>query len=156
MSICAGQSAATSAGIFLRQLPEFDPDPALWERIQARGRQQRQWRRIRFGVVTGALASLLLVLALVYPVAPWQPTAAPDLAVRQATSQQLQEQLAAVSGAADDFRALSDLRLIDARLQAAYDRNATDDEIAALWILRNDVLRALGMDAGTSRAVTRI
>ncbi len=156
MSICTGQSAATSAGVFFRQLPEFDPDPALWGRIQTRSRRQRRWRRIRLGALTGALASLLLVLALVHPVAPWQPTAVPDLALRQATSQQLQEQLAGVSGAADDFRALSDLRLIDARLQAAYDRNATDDEIAALWILRNDVLRALGMDAGTSRSVTRI
>lgn len=156
MSIYTGQSAATSAGVFFRQLPEFDPDPALWGRIQTRGRRQRRWRRIRLGALTGTLASLLLVLALVHPVAPWQSTAAPDLASRQATSRQLQERLAAVSGAADDFRALSDLRLIDARLQAAYDRNATDDELAALWILRNDALRTLGMDAGTSRSVTRI
>ncbi|MFA7321351.1 MAG: hypothetical protein WC000_07790 [Dokdonella sp.] len=98
----------------------------------------------------------MLALALVYPLAPWQRTAAPELAVRQATSQQLQEKLAAVSGAQDDFRALSELRLIDARLQAAYDRNATDDELAVLWILRNGALRALGADADANLSVTRI
>ena len=156
MSISTGRSAATSAGVFFRQLPEFDPDPALWGRIQTRGRRQRRWRRIRLGAFTGALASLVLVLAFVYPLASWQPTSAPELAVRQGTSQQLQEKLAAVSGAQDDFRALSELRLIDARLQAAYDRNATDDELAALWSLRKGALRALGADTGANLSVTRI
>lgn len=156
MNTFTERSAVASGEVFFQQLPVFDPDPALWVRIQALDQRHRQRRRIRFAALAGGLATLLAALALVVPGGPWHPAESADLALRQATSQQLQEQLASVASARADVSALSDLRVIDAALQAAYDRNATDDELDALWIMRNGALRALGADAGPSRSVTRI
>ena len=93
MNTSTERSAVASGEVFFQQLPVFDPDPALWVRIQALDQRHRQRRRIRFAALAGGLATLLAALALVVPGGPWHPAESADLALRQATSQQLQEQM---------------------------------------------------------------
>ncbi len=157
MSTSGQQSAAESRQLFFGQLPVFDPNPALWVRIQTlERRQQRRRRRLRFGILGGAGALALALIALALPGGSWRSGAADELAARQATSRQLQERLVSRSSGQGDFSAGSALRVIDAELQEAYDRNAADDELKALWALRNEILRALVADGRSIQSVTRI
>lgn len=157
MSTSAEQHAAVSAQVFFAQLPEFEPDPTLWNRIEALDRRHRRNRRqIRFSVLAGASAAILAMVALVSPGGPWRSQDTDELATSQVTSQQFQDRLESRSSSKGDVRVGSDMRVIDAELQAAYDRNATDEELEALWTLRNEVLRALAADAHPMQSLTRI
>ncbi len=156
MSASGERSAATSRRVFFEQLPAFDPDPALWGRIEAMDRRHRRRRRIRFGMLVGASAVALVLIALTLPGRSWRSLAVDELAARQSTSRQLQDRLISLSNDRSDFHISPDLRVIDAELQAAYDRNAADDELEALWALRNEVLRALTADAQSIQSLTRI
>lgn len=104
----------------LSALPDPEPPPPLFGRIMAsrtRRRRQRRWAAVAAAVVGAALLWPLLHV----PLAP-QPAL------------QLAEQ--APQGA--DLS----LRLIDRRLQTAYDRGADAAEIAALWEARARLLQA--------------
>ena len=145
----AERSSSNTGQVFFGLLPEG--------RIRLLDlRHVRRRRYIRLGMLGGACAALLLLVGLGLPGSSWQAGVAVELASSQLTSRQLQERLASLPGRHDDFRASSDLRVIDAELQAAYDRNATDVELKALWKLRNEVLRSLAADGHPVQSLTRI
>lgn len=96
----------------LAALPDPSPPEALLGRILAsrvRRRRRRQW---------SAAVALLLGAALLWPLLP--PVAPGD------------PPAVAVDAAPDDLR----LRLLDRRLQAAYDGGASAEQIEALWLAR--------------------
>lgn len=139
----------------LFQLPEFEPDPALWTRIESAHRRRSAVRRNRrIGWLAGGLAAACAVIALL-PIAHDQP--GDSVAVWQQRSQELEREWQSQSRAQLDPRARAQLRLIDLDLQSAYDRGADELELVPLWKLRNALLRELVDGSGeTTRLVTRI
>lgn len=115
----------------LSRLPEPSPDPALWSRVNAARQGQFQRRRVGLAMVTVASAGLGVFATL----DPLPRTVAPKVAS------------SAVEAPASDI-AESAIARIDRDLQLAYARNADDAEIAALWTLRQGVLKT-----GTSRPI---
>lgn len=154
------QTRDLRGGFDPRRLPEFAPDPRLWARVLAMHQHQRRVRRWRRG---GGLAAAALVagFALWLAVPRPQPMLPSALAV-QHESQLLErewQRLALQHHAAASE--LARVRVIDATLQAAYDRDASADELAPLWQRRNQVLRGLiaqvqGTADGGLSGVTRI
>lgn len=138
------------------QLPEFEPDPALWSRIQsARSQLLRRRQRKRWLAVSLAAAALLCV-AIVSRV-QLGLSQSEDVAFWQEHSQSLEQEWLAMSRSTPDPRARTELRLIDLELQTAYDRGATEGELIPLWKLRNEALRELIDSNGSrQRSVTRI
>jgi len=140
-----------------QQLPEFEPDPALWSRIQSsrsrllvRRRQRNRW------VAASLAAAALLCVAVVSSVQLGLPLSE-GVAVWQGRSQALEQEWLAMSRSTPDPRARTELRLIDLELQTAYDRGATADELIPLWKLRSEALRELiDNDGSRMRSVTRI
>lgn len=123
----------------LRQLPVFEPDPALWSRIAAahvRRRRVRQWS-------FAAAATVLLGITAALLVRP-APPAGPSWADAQRESQALEAQWRQLAdGGRPVAVGLTRLRSIDTALQAAYDRGAEATELEPLWKQRNDALRGL-------------
>ncbi|NCT66641.1 MAG: hypothetical protein GXC76_03245 [Rhodanobacteraceae bacterium] len=138
------------------RLPEFAPDRGLWPRVLAAHQRQVRWRRWQRGAGLAA-ASVVAGLAL------WtvQPPPQPGSLAFQRESQVLEREwqnLAAQRRA--PAAELARVRVIDASLQAAYDRAASVDELAPLWQRRNEVLRGMiaqlqAPEAGVA-GVTRI
>lgn len=111
----------------LQSLPE-PPEPGLWPRVlAARRRQRRRRRRVVAGAASFGVAALLAV-------ALWPGVQAPPAvdtpAIVQATPD-VDEQL----------------RALDRALQTAYDRGASDDELAPLWEVRQAL--AAQLDGGS-------
>lgn len=110
----------------LQSLPE-PPEPGLWPRVLAARRRQRRQRRVVAGVASFGVAALLAV-------ALWPGVQAPPAvdtpAIVQATPD-VDEQL----------------RALDRALQTAYDRGASDDELAPLWEVRQAL--AAQLDGGS-------
>ena len=76
----------------------------------------------------------------------------------QRESQKLEREWQALAPAPAGIRpsaSIARLQVIDAALQAAYDRGARADELAPLWKQRNEALRGLILTAQTE-TVTRI
>lgn len=141
----------------LRQLPESDPDPALWSRIQSvhsqllrRRRQRRQW-------IAGGLSVAALVCVVALSRSQFGLPHSGDVSVWQSHSRTLEGEWLAKSRLAPDPRLRAELRLIDLELQSAYDRGAAANELIPLWKLRNEALRELIENDGNGmRSVTRI
>lgn len=141
------------------QLPVFAPSPALWPRIVAARRRAQRWRLA--GLAAAAAFGAALVLALPRPTVSDSP-----LAAGQRESQTLESEWRSLSAARDAAtRGTTRLRMIDATLQSAYDREAPAAELTELWQLRNAALRQLilglrdqGADAfeGTDASPMRI
>ena len=136
------ESRAQVGQLDLHRLPVFTPDPALWPRLlagQLRRRRAQRFQRGLSGVAALVFACAAIVL-LPHPQAPLQQ----EIAAGQRESQALESQWhqLANSGSANPMN-LTRVRMIDADLQAAYDRGATAQDIAPLWRQRNDVLRGL-------------
>lgn len=146
------------------QLPEHAPDAGLRARVlTARSRQlrARRWRR----GLAAAVAAAIIATVIGWPQSAMNPRPADaqaELASGQRESQALQAQwqrLAAERPAGDT--ALTRVRIIDANLQAAYDRGDGTRELAPLWQRRNEALRGLiarlrDAQATAPAAVTRI
>lgn len=154
------EAARESAGLaaLLGRLPEHEPDPALWARIQAvRAGQRRRRRRQRgawFGLGLAAAAMLSVVVFSRYPVSDGQ---AGELASSREHSRSLEAQWRAMAGSPADPRSRAELRLIDAELQSAYDRGAAEEELVPLWKLRIAALQDLiRNDSDRMQAITRI
>ena len=154
-------------GTQLGALPDFAPDPGLRSRVMAARQRQlrvRRWQRSGGAAAVAAAGAALAVLAFWRPAAP--PAAADlvqaEVASSQRESRALETQWQQLArGDAAGNPALMRLRLIDASLQAAYDRGAGTHELAPLWQQRNRALRGLitrlhGAEAGDGSAVTRI
>lgn len=112
----------------LAALPQVAPPPSLGERI---GRAHRsRLRRLRTGAVATAMAvaCITIVPALQREPAPTTPDVASTPAI--------------------DREKLADVRALDRALQTAYERNASDDEIAPLWAARASLLGRPASPAG--------
>lgn len=129
----------------LGRLPEFAADPALWSRIVSA--RQRQVGRRRMLSVGGSLAAAAVFALAVFVLPRPDPIAADTaggLAAWLQQSQQLEQEWARLEPARDPAPgARSPLRRIDAALQAAYDRGASDEELVPLWEARSQTLRAM-------------
>lgn len=148
-------------------LPEFTADAGLQARVLAarqRRLRARNWRRGGAAAVAAALVAAVIGWAqLATPPAPRDAPVQTDIASGQRESQALEaqwQQLAA--GRAAGNAALTRVRIIDANLQAAYDRGGGTRELAPLWQRRNQALRGLiarlrdAEAAAPPAAVTRI
>ncbi len=103
----------------LERAPSLTPPDTLWPRLREGQRKAVRRRRVIAGATASACALLLVALA------PWpsllSPTPLPP-AVN-------------VASGGDDAR--EQIATLDRALQAAYDRGASDTEIAPLWEVRN-------------------
>lgn len=134
------------ARIDLQDLPVFAPSPSLWTRIEAMHHVRVGARRRRMARFVAVAAVLVAALALL-PRASVTPVAT-EVVVGQRESAALEQQWHALASASNASRAsVIPLRVIDGALQAAYDRGATANELAALWQQRNQALRGLIADA---------
>jgi hypothetical protein len=145
----------------LAELPDFTPDPELWSRIaaaQARAnasaKARAPKRSYRLPGLAAAAAAIVIAAIISGPRTPVQPA----LVDGQRESQTLETEWRSLTPATQATRpaaGLARLYVIDADLQAAYDRGAQADELQSLWQQRNDALRGLILIARTDE-VTRI
>lgn len=107
----------------VRRHLETLPEPALPDALQQRLQQSlhRRRRRLRLAIAGGAAAVVAVAIFPLLP--PWQepPTPAP---------------MTHVPPVEPGNTRMSQLHALDRALQAAYDRGASDDEIAPLWEAR--------------------
>ncbi|HEY0230112.1 MAG TPA: hypothetical protein VGC55_02570 [Dokdonella sp.] len=125
-------------------LPLHAPSADLWSRIaaaQALREQQARRRRMTAGVGGAMAAAVLGAAVLLLPQRAPSPQAVADDQRESRTLESQWQHLAASTSPSPG--GLSRLRLIDATLQAAYDRGAHADELAPLWRQRNEALRGL-------------
>ncbi|KAF1712979.1 hypothetical protein CSC73_01460 [Pseudoxanthomonas sacheonensis] len=116
----------------LHALPEIPLPDALWRRVDAKRRQKLQRRKLGAGIATLALAAVMAA-----------PLLAPMFAGAGRTPG---ERIAARPSMQHDAQA--ELRALDHALQAAYDRGASDAEIAPMWVARDALL--VGLQSGNS------
>lgn len=109
----------------LAALPEVPLPEALWQRVDARRRRKLFQRKLGVGAGVFALAGVL-AFKLLLPALQSDEAHAPQLVAAAA--------LPALSDAQADIRA------IDQALQAAYDRGASDAEVAPIWAARAALL----------------
>ncbi|MDZ4812802.1 MAG: hypothetical protein SGI99_09355 [Pseudomonadota bacterium] len=120
---------------YLSGLPVADSSAALWPRIE-RTRLRRRRRRLLAGSgVLGALV-LLAVLMVRVPV----PADAPAL----------------TREAAPVIEIAAELRDIDRSLQAAYDRDASPEQIDALWQAREFAATQINQESYHHDAIIRL
>lgn len=138
----------------LSHLPQFEPDPGLWARIEAvHGRQARQ-RRAAWGWLSAVVAAALVAVAVL---PRGNGPRIDDLAAWQQRSQALEREWRERASDAGPPRAHARLLGIDGRLQAAYDRGALEAELAPLWKQRIEALDDLiAHDDASLRVVTRL
>ena len=110
----------------LHALPGIPLPEALWQRVDS-GRRQKMRRR----KVLAGFASLVLVAVMATP--PLVPLLA-DFAGRQG------EPLVAYQPANGPHDIQADLHALDQALQVAYDRGASDAEVAPMWVAREALL----------------
>lgn len=133
-------------------LPEFDPPPQLWARIEAEHRRRQTHRRVlRWGSGLAAVLALAAVIAL----APRTPLPSP-LAQLERRSHELEQTYASLDPTASPLENEAELRAVELALQEAYDRGAAADELMPLWQQRNDVLSSLIAMAADGAQLTRI
>lgn len=113
------------------------PDPAAPAGLRERVLAAHGHRRLAIHGATGIAAAVVSV-ALILPVLPSVEQAPPSA------------RRAAPPAAAHGHAATARLRAIDRALQAAYERGASDDEIAPLWRVRESLVSSLASatDAG--------
>lgn len=138
----------------LAALPEFDPPPQLWARIEAEHRRRRQHARVlRWG---GGLAAMLALAAVIALAPRPQIDIANPLAQLERRSHELEQAYAGLSQTASPLENEAELRAVEVALQQAYDRGAAVDELLPLWQQRNDVLSNLIALAADGAQPTRI
>lgn len=138
----------------LAGLPEFDPPPQLWARIEA-GHARRR-RQSRLAYCSAAAAVALAVAGLVAVVAPPAPAKPSALLQLERQSQELEQAYAGLAQPLSPLESEVELRAIEAALQQAYDRGAAAEELAPLWEQRNAVLSSLIALSADGAQLTRI
>lgn len=121
----------------LHALPEIPLPDALWQRVDSGRRQKMLRRKIGTGIATLALAALVAT-----------PLLAPLLADSDAGQG---EPLVAYQPANDRRDIQADLHVLDQALQAAYDRGASDAEVAPMWVAREALLVGIQSTRAASR-----
>ena len=144
----------------LAELPVFEPDGALWSRIEAAHERARKpaaakpkRRPLRLAIGFATAAALVVAVIATLP----RNDVEPALVEGQRESQTLESEWRTLTPAAATRPAagIARLHMIDAALQAAYDRGAAPAELKPLWQQRNDALRGLILVAQNDE-VTRI
>ncbi len=134
----------------LADLPVFAADADLWPRIVAAQAKSRALRRsYRWAAVAAAVVAVAI---LTVPRTRTETIALEGQRESQALEREWQALTPVVSRPTAD---IARLNMIDAALQAAYDRGAEAEELQPLWKQRNDALRGLILTARTD-TVTRI
>lgn len=110
----------------LHALPEIPLPDALWQRVDSGRRQKMRRRKAFVGVASLALVAVMAVPLLAPQFIGEDVARSESMAVHQA-----------VHSEQDVY---AELRAIDRALQAAYDRGASDAEIAPMWVARNILL----------------
>src|SRR5690606_4013368 len=123
---------------YLASLGEPALPDGLWQRVEG---ARRRRMRSRMGVAAG-VAAVALAFALVLPGALDPGAGAPRLADGDAVPQR-----PAPADAADRVRTV---QAIDRALQAAYDRNASDDELEPLWQARRALVQGPSASAASN------
>lgn len=113
----------------LHELPEVPLPDALWHRVDS-GRRRKMRRRKLF---TGT-ASLAIVTVMAIPLLVPLFTAADAIHGEPQAAHH-------TARGGQDLHA--ELRAIDHALQAAYDRGASDAEIAPMWVARETLLAGI-------------
>ncbi len=121
----------------LQALPEIPLPDALWQRVDSGRRQKLRQRKLVVGV-----ASLALVAVMVTPLL------APLLVDVDAGQG---EPFVAYQPANDRHDIQADLHVLDQALQAAYDRGASDAEVAPMWVAREALLAGIQPARAASR-----
>lgn len=123
---------------YLASLGEPALPDGLWQRVEG---ARRRRMRSRMGVAAG-VAAVALAFALVLPGALDPGAEAPRLADGAAVPQR--------PAPADDADRVRTVQAIDRALQAAYDRNASDDELEPLWQARRALVQGPSASAASS------
>jgi hypothetical protein len=118
----------------LRALPEIPLPDTLWRRVDAKRRQKLRRRKLGVGIATLALAAVMATPLLIPMFA--DADRAPG------------ERIAAQLPLRGEHDVQAELRALDHALQAAYDRGASDAEIAPMWVARDALL--VGIQSGDS------
>lgn len=143
-------------GSWVAGLPEFEPDPALWQRIQnARHRQvvRRRWRLA--GAASAVVAALTVSLALLFPGTDGMEMASTEMATSQQRSSALEQDWLATFPVSAQTRTDPKLERIDRNLQRAYDDMSSSQELIPLWQQRNQAMQEQ-IERGPVRSITRI
>lgn len=114
----------------LQALPEIELPKALWHRVRTGGRRKMHRRKLALGAASLGLVVVMATAMLGRIPRDPDPRPAP---------------VAMAPGTATQDKA-SELRAIDQALQAAYDRGASDAEIAPMWVMRDALLAAARTD----------
>ena len=146
----------------LAELPVFEPDTALWSRIAAAHETAKKpvapiMRRRPWRLAAGFATAAALVVAIIATLPRTAVEPAAIIVDGQRESQTLESEWRTLTPVAMSRPAagIARLHMIDAALQAAYDRGAEPAELKPLWQQRNDALRGLILVARTDE-VTRI
>lgn len=119
----------------LHSLPEIPLPDALWQRVEAGRRRKMRRRKTLAGVASLALVAVMAVPLLVPMLVDARRDEAP-IAHQPADGQH-------------DIQA--DLHALDQALQAAYDRGASDAEVAPMWVAREALLAGIPSTRAASR-----
>lgn len=119
----------------LRALPEAPLPDSLWLRVEA-GRRKKVRRR-KLGV---RIASLSLVAVIAVP-----------LLLFDSTRMMKDKQTVALQPVRVQQDIRAEVRALDLALQAAYDRGASDAEIAPMWVARDALLSSHRSASATAR-----
>lgn len=109
-------------------LPEVPLPESLWQRVDARRRKKILRRKLGMSAATLALAG---VLAISVPGRLFNPPVDSGHQVAIVRSTFMQRDIQA------------DVQAIDHALQTAYDRGASDAEIAPMWVARDALLASI-------------
>jgi hypothetical protein len=110
-------------------LPDVPLPESLWQRVDARRRQKILHRKLGMGAATLALAGMLAI-------------SLPSRMFNGANADSSNE-VAAVEPVPTQGDIQADVQAIDHALQAAYDRGASDAEIAPMWVARDALLASV-------------
>ena len=121
----------------LQALPEIPLPDALWQRVDSGRRQKLRRRKLVAGIASLALVAVMAT-----------PLLAPLLADVDAEQD---DPLVAHQPANDRHDTQADLHVLDHALQAAYDRGASDAEIAPMWVAREALLAGIQPARAASR-----
>jgi hypothetical protein len=138
----------------LAGLPEFDPPPQLWARIEAAHVRRQRQRRL---TAWSAAAAVVLAVAGLISVAPRMPDERPSALLQlERQSQELEQVYAGLAQPLSPLESEVELHAIETALQKAYDRGAAAEELAPLWEQRNAVLSSLIALSADGAQLTRI
>lgn len=121
----------------LQALPEIPLPDALWQRVDSGRRQKLRRRKLVAGIASLALVAVMAT-----------PLLAPLLVDVDAEQD---DPLVAHQPANDRHDTQADLHVLDHALQAAYDRGASDAEIAPMWVAREALLAGIQPARAASR-----